>query len=150
MTMKENEIDIFLAQETWLTWDFSMTINDIKFIYHCLQFYSSSRGECGVAIFLAPTAISAYENANEELPTTSSVQPEHISSGRFISLKLHFDRALKSRRGAYRKKKKNKISIPLIVYSVYYPYKCSDYDCMIEFMDDQLANINKSHHVLIS
>ena len=132
-----------------MTGDFIKTTNDVRFVYHSLKLSNSSRGERGVAIFLSPVEITAYENANEEPPITSGECIDNMPSGRFNSLKLRSEGHVKNKKGVFRKKEKNKTSLPIAFLSMHYPCKGLGHDDAVDHVSEQLSNVNKNHHELI-
>lgn len=61
--MLQHNIDIFLAQETWLTKTFTTNINGITVFHHGPDQPTCSRGSGGLAIFLGPQATHAWKKA---------------------------------------------------------------------------------------
>ena len=135
-----HKIGICLLQETWLIRNFSSTINNYRFIYHRLSKHQSSRNEREVGIILSPIVIKAYINANEIPPCTLSDDSTDPTSGRFISIKLAFKGSFKRRCGAFRNKRSKQTSINLIISSIYYPFKDSEHEVMIDFVNSQILS----------
>jgi len=146
--MKSHDIDVFLAQETWITGDFSKTINGYRMLHHGLSSHCSHRGERGVAIFLSPTATKAYKEANEMPPKKSSSDHTTTTGGRFISIDLIFSGIFKKSKGAFRKKNKKTVT-KVNISSIYYPYKEEEYEEMLDLVSDHLQNQSPSKFIII-
>ena len=66
--MTENNIDIYLLQETWLLDDWIITIKGVTVIHHGPKEPASNRGSGGVAIMLGPRAQRAWRAAGSPDP----------------------------------------------------------------------------------
>jgi exonuclease III len=66
--MTENNIDIYLLQETWLLDDWTTNIHGITVIHHGPKEPASNRGSGGVAIMLEPRAQHAWHDSGSPDP----------------------------------------------------------------------------------
>jgi len=83
-----NNINIFLAQEMWLTRNFSKSINDYLFIYYSLSKTKSSREKKYIIIFLFLNTRVAYQAISKLLSKTSLSDPSKTITSRLIAIRL--------------------------------------------------------------
>ena len=84
----DENIDVFLVQETWLTGDWIKSINGVTVIHHGPPAPTSRRGSGGVAILLGPKAKKAWQAAGR--PDPHRPGPLGDSNTRFAGVTLLF------------------------------------------------------------
>ena len=100
--MEMNNVDYFLAQETWIKPDYIKEIQRYTIFSHSLQMYKLGRGEMGVLIMLSPKFTNFYE-AIGGLPPIVAKGSDSLE-GRHIEIDLLIDGCKKV--GAFQKKEK--------------------------------------------
>ena len=137
-TMKQNDIDVYFIQETWLEGNaFDKTITG----YHVFRHNGEVGNHAfrGVAIVLSPRYYEGWKTAGAKSPITTDATGEF--TGRFISLNIQL--ANNDHTGKQIRGKRDNHHLTLTLISVYHPCtKTGDDDTYLRFLDtlDDLLN----------